>query len=174
MRKLLAVTALLLLASCGFHLRGVANLPFKTLYVDGGGNPALAAEISRAISTGTETRLVDKPADADAVLQMQSATRDKRILSLSGAGRVREFQLIYRVNYRLFDKQNRDLIANQPIELWRDMTYDDAQVLAKQQEEALLYQDMHNDAIVQLMRRLAAARLQPADARQRLYGAPQR
>lgn len=166
MRKLLAVTALLLLAACGFQLRGVTTLPFESLYVDGGGYPALAAEIGRAIRTGTQTRLADKPADAQAVLQVQGAMREKRILSLSGAGRVREYQLLYRVNFRLIDKGNRDLIPSQPIELRRDMSYDDAQVLAKAQEEALLYRDMEIDAIMQLMRRLAAAKLQPAGAAQ--------
>lgn len=44
------------------------------------------------------------------------------------------------------------------------MLYDDALVLAKEQEEALLYRDMQNDVLSQLMRRLAAAKLQPADA----------
>lgn len=172
MRKLVAMIAVLLLAGCGFQLRGVASLPFETLYVDGGGNPALAAEVSRLIESGTQTRLADKPADADAVLQVQGSAREKRILSLSGAGRVREFQLIYRVNFRLFDRQNRDLIASQPIELWRDMAYDDALVLAKEQEEALLYRDMENDAVIQLMRRLAAAKPQPAVAAQESSDSP--
>ena len=172
MRKLLAVTVLLLLAGCGFQLRSVASLPFESLYIDGGGNPALAAEIGRAIQSGTQTRLTDKPADAQAVLQVLGAAREKRILSLSGAGRVREYQLVYRINFRLIDKDNRDLIASQAIELWRDMAYDDARVLAKEQEEALLYRDMQNDAIIQLMRRLAAAKLQPAAASQRDSDSP--
>lgn len=161
MRNLLAGIILsLLVAACGFQLRGVVSLPFESLYVDGAGNPALAAEIGRAIRAGSQTRLVDRPADAQAVLQVQGASREKRILSLSGAGRVREYQLIYRVNFRLFDKESRDLMPRQPIELRRDMAYDDTQVMAKEQEEVLLYRDMQNDAIQQLMRRLAAARLQ--------------
>jgi len=151
------------LAACGFQLRGVVNLPFESLYVEGGGNPELAAEIGRAIRSGTETRLTDKAADAQAVLQVQGAAREKRILALSGAGRVREYELIYRVGFRLLDKEGRDLIATQPIELRRAMLYDDAQVLAKEQEEALLYRDMQNDALGQLMRRLAKAKLQPED-----------
>ncbi len=166
--KLLAGIALTLsLAACGFQLRGVTNLPFESLYLDGGSNPALAAEIGRAIRTGTQTRLADKAADADAVLQVQGGTREKRILSLSGAGRVREYQLTYRVNFRLMDKKGLDLMPNQPIELLRDLSYDDTQVLAKEQEEALLYRDMQNDAITQLMRRLAAAKPQPVNEARR-------
>lgn len=174
---LIGIILTLLLAACGFQLRGVANLPFASLYVDGGGNPGLAAEIGRAIRSGTQTRLTDKAEDAQAVLQVLGAVQEKRILALSGAGRVREYELIYRAGFRLTDKEGRDLIATQPIELRRAMLYDDAQVLAKEQEEALLYRDMQNDMLGQLMRRLAAAKLQPADAppgNSGSYGAPQR
>ncbi|MHB9102575.1 MAG: LPS-assembly lipoprotein LptE, partial [Sulfuricella sp.] len=62
--------------------------------------------------------------------------------------------------------EGRDLSATQPIEMRRAMLYDDALVLAKEQEEALLYRDMQNDVLSQLMRRLAAAKLQPADGPQ--------
>ncbi|BAN33903.1 lipoprotein B transmembrane [Sulfuricella denitrificans skB26] len=153
----------LLLAACGFQLRGVATLPFESLYVDGSGNPALAAEIGRAISSGTQTKLTDKAEDAQAVLQVQGATIEKRILALSGAGRVREYELIYRVGFRLTDKEGRNLITPQPIEMRRAMLWDDALVLAKQGEEALLYADMQKDVIGQLMRRLAKAKPQFAD-----------
>lgn len=164
MRKLWSGLILtLLLAACGFQLRGVANLPFETIYVDGGGNPVLAAEISRAIRSGTQTRLTEKAADAQAVLQVPGIEREKRILSLSGAGRVREYELISRASFRLRDKEGRDLIATPAIELRRAMLYDDAQVLAKEQEEALLYRDMQTDLISQLMRRLAAAKPQAAE-----------
>ena len=156
----------LLLAACGFQLRGVANLPFESLYVDGRANPGFAAEIGLAIRSGTQTRLTDKAADAQAVLQVQGASQEKRILSLSGAGRVREYELIYRVSFRLQDRDGRDLISRQQIELRRDMTYDDTQIIAKEQEEALLYRDMQSYAVAQLMRRLVAAKPQPADENQ--------
>ena len=44
------------------------------------------------------------------------------------------------------------------VELNRDLTYSDSDVLAKTQEEDLLWRDMENDLIQQLMRRLAAAK----------------
>jgi LPS-assembly lipoprotein len=42
------------------------------------------------------------------------------------------------------------------------MAYSDAQVLAKETEEALLYRDMQSDMVQQIMRRLVAAK--PASA----------
>jgi len=41
--------------------------------------------------------------------------------------------------------------------LTRDMSYNDAQVIAKEAEEALLYRDMQTDMVQQIMRRLVTA-----------------
>jgi LPS-assembly lipoprotein len=58
----------------------------------------------------------------------------------------------------LTDDKGRDLVAPGSVELIRDLTYDDSNVLAKQQEETLLWRDMESDLVQQLMRRLAAAK----------------
>ena len=81
--------------------------------------------------------------------------REKTILSLNSAGRVREFQLQYRYGFRLHDRSGRDLIEPATIVLTRDMSFDDAAVLAKEQEEALLWRDMEADLVQQILRRLA-------------------
>jgi len=73
-------------------------------------------------------------------------------------GRVSELRLRYLYNYRITDDKGRDLVAPSSIELVRDLTYDDSNVLAKQQEETLLWRDMENDLVQQLMRRLAASK----------------
>ena len=43
--------------------------------------------------------------------------------------------------------------------LKRDLTYNDTDVIAKEQEEILLYRDMQSDAVQQLVRRLQTARV---------------
>jgi LPS-assembly lipoprotein len=46
--------------------------------------------------------------------------------------------------------------------LTRDVTYNDADILAKESEEELLFRDMQSDMVQQLMRRLAAVeRIKP-------------
>ena len=50
------------------------------------------------------------------------------------------------------------MAASEEILLMRTLTYDDTQVLAKEQEEALLYTDMRGDAVMQALRRLSRAK----------------
>jgi LPS-assembly lipoprotein len=94
------------------------------------------------------------------ILQILNELQEKQILSLGGGGRVSEFQLRYRVSFRLTDGKNREHIPASEIVLRRDFSFTDAQALSKEAEEAVLLRDMRNDAVQQLVRRLQAAKLQ--------------
>ena len=156
MRAALAALALALLAGCGFHLRGTAQLPFETLYIPGA-NP-LAVELRRNVKAASKTRLVDNPGTAQAVLGFKQETREKVILSFTSAGKVNEYRLRYRVGFRVTDPKGAQVfLPSSEILLTRDMTYNDAQIIAKENEEALLYRDMQTDMVQQIMRRLASA-----------------
>ncbi|MNY76250.1 LPS-assembly lipoprotein LptE [compost metagenome] len=58
--------------------------------------------------------------------------------------------------FRVRDKLGNELLAPTTINLTRPITFDETQLLAKEQEEALLYKDMQTDLVQQLMRRMAA------------------
>jgi LPS-assembly lipoprotein len=157
MRAALAAVALALLAGCGFHLRGTSQLPFETLYIPGA-NP-LAVELRRNVKAASKTRLVDSPGTAQAVLGFTQETREKVILSFTSAGKVNEYRLRYRVGFRVTDPKGAQVfLPSSEILLTRDMTYNDAQIIAKENEEALLYRDMQTDMVQQILRRLEAAR----------------
>lgn len=159
MRILSVMFLALLLGACGFHLRAQATLPFETLYVEGNANSAFVNELKRAVQSGSSTRLVDGPGEAQAVLQIMGETRQKNILSLSGGGRVREYQLVYQITFRLHDGKGKELIPVGTISLKRDVSFNDAQLLAKESEEVLLYRDMQSDAVQQIFRRLRVAKI---------------
>jgi LPS-assembly lipoprotein len=149
---LLAATAL---SACGFQLRGQVAIPFQTIYIETPGYSAFANDLERAILSSSGTRVVSNRDEAEAVLRILNERQERVILSLSTAGRVREFELRYSVAYRLTDKNSTDLAPPGEISLRRDMTYDDTQVLAKESEQALLYRDMKADAVQQMLRRLS-------------------
>lgn len=153
-----------LLGGCGFQLRGAAPMPFETLYMEAGG-VAAGGELQRVIREGSQARLVASPPEAEVVLQLFGEQREKRILSLSTAGKVSEYMLIYRLSFRLRDSKGIEWAPAQTLELRRDYTYSDSQVLAKEQEEILLFREMQSDAVRQVMRRLSAMKkIPPPDA----------
>ncbi len=159
-RALLVLVALALaLSGCGFQLRGAANIPFESLAIRGAENTPFHVELRRSLIANRTLRVLDDPKLAQAILQVTGMSQERRILSLSGAGRVREFQLVYRVSFRVHDGKGRELIAPNEIVLRRDITFNDSQVLAKEQEEILLVRDMQSDAVQQVLRRLSAAKL---------------
>jgi LPS-assembly lipoprotein len=145
-----------LLAACGFQLRGTADVPFQTIYFPSS-TGGIGLELKRNMQAGTRAKVVDSPKDAEAVLEFIQETREKEILSLTGTGRVREFQLRYRVGFRVHDGKGRDFVPVNTVTLVRDITFNDTDVLAKESEEALLYRDMQSDMVQQIMRRLSAA-----------------
>jgi LPS-assembly lipoprotein len=155
MRALL-IFASFVLAGCGFHLRGTANVPFETIYLPSA-TGGIALDLKRNIQAGTRASVVDDAKKADAVLQLTEETRSKEILSLTGTGRVREYQLRYRVGFRVHDGKGGDYVPQTTIQLTRDIAFNDSAILAKEAEEGLLYRDMQTDMVQQIMRRLAAA-----------------
>ena len=158
--SLILLAATLLVAACGFQLRGTAQLPFNTIFVQAPPTSQFAIQVRRAVRAGTSTRLADTPEKAEVLLQILNEAQEKHILSLTGVGRVGEYQLRYRIMFRLTDSKNREYIPASEIVLRRDYSFTDDQALAKESEEGLLYRDMRNDAVLLLVRRLQAAKLQ--------------
>jgi LPS-assembly lipoprotein len=160
-KPLILVIAAFLLASCGFQLRGAATLPFNTVYVDASPASVFATQLRRVIGAGSQTRVTNNPAEAEATVQVLNELREKEILSLSAGGRVRELQLRYRVHYQVLDKNKTPLAPPGEIVLRRDFSFNEQEQLSKEAEEALLYRDMQTDAVHQLVRRLQVAAKSP-------------
>jgi LPS-assembly lipoprotein len=161
-RALLLLT-MLALAACGFHLRG-SNLKdvqfaFKSLYLKAPSETPFVGNL-RQILKANKIEMTATADKADLVLEVVSEQTLKQILSLSGAGKVQEYQLFYRISLRAYDNQQNDWLPADEISLSRILPYDDAQVLAKEQEEASLYKDMRSDAVAQAVRRLNRAKPQ--------------
>lgn len=151
----------LLLGACGFHLRGQAEMPFKSLYIDTTGpKTPLITELRRDLESN-QVKLVATADQADVVLQIVSEISDKQILTLNTSGRVTEYRLNYRISLRAYDHKQQEWIPAEEMTLRRDYSYDDTLVLAKESEENLLSQSMRLEMAQQILRRLSRARPQP-------------
>ena len=117
----------------------------------------LALELRRQLRS-SNVEFTPKVEGAEAVLDLQEV-REREVLAFSSTGRPREYQLRTRLRFRLHDNRGREFIPWSEIALRREITLTDLQIVSRADEEALLFRDMQNDAVQQLVRRLAAANL---------------
>ena len=148
----------LVLAACGFTLRGTQQLPFSSIALNFPPNSPLGVELARNIRTGTNTKIVADPGKAAAVFDLMGEMRDRQVLTLNAQGRAIEYVLRDRLQFRLRDAQGRDVIEPTELQVQRDIAFNDSQRLSKESEEVLLYRDMQTDLVQQLLRRIAAAK----------------
>ena len=161
-RLALALLASAVLAGCGFKLRTSQALPFATIAVTPERAAGVAGDISRYL--GDMVRPVAPAAGGElpeVILDILQEAREKLVVGVNASGQVREYELRIRVTFRLRSPKGGELIAPSVIEQHRSISFNESAVLAKEAEEVLLYRDMQNDIVQQLMRRLAA--FKPAD-----------
>jgi LPS-assembly lipoprotein len=150
-----------MLTACGFQLRGVSDLSFKTLNIQGA-----KLTISKGLRQWVTTngvRVVDDANKAEAFLELMTEIYEKRIRSLSGQGLVREFELNYRVTFRTRDASSTLWGPEQVVQVRRDFSYNDTALLGKGEEEERLREDMRKDVIREIMRRLSAIKPTPTN-----------
>lgn len=155
--RIVAVLLAVALAGCGFHLRGEGsgNLPYKTMYIALPDTSDVNLWLQRYIKASGQTELVDDAKRADAVFQQLTENKQKTVLSINALGRVREYRLQLSYTFRVINPKGQVLVPPNEVNLTRDISYDDSNVLAKGLEEELLWRDMNNDLVNQIMRRLS-------------------
>ncbi len=163
-QRIILLIIVLFLAACGFKLRGqAAPLPFKSLYITAPEGQIIGTELERVIRASSRTKLAPSMAEAEATLEILNVAMDRSILSLSGGGRVRDFNLIYRVTYRVLDHRGEIIAPQTDVTLTRILPFLDALIIAKESEERLLQKDMQTDAVQQILWRLSAIKFPPED-----------
>jgi LPS-assembly lipoprotein len=149
-----------LLMGCGFELRRVPELQFKTIAFTGFAPRSLMLqELKVNFSASKTTSTVDSPAQAQVVFEAIQDARERAATGSNPAGLVQVFQLRVRLKYLV--RTPSGVVLQPPAELLllRDMSYNESQALAKEQEEAQLYRVMQSDIVAQVMRRLATVKL---------------
>jgi len=145
-----------LLAGCGFELRRAPVLPFERIQLQGFATRSpLAEALKRELAHSAQVvAAAERP---EVVLMAVSETRDRAVVAATAAGQLREVQLKQGLVFRLATAGGRELVGNTAILLTRDMSYNETNALAKEQEEAQLYAAMQSEIVMQVLRRLAGA-----------------
>ncbi|MHC3922533.1 MULTISPECIES: LPS-assembly lipoprotein LptE [Alcaligenes] len=145
------------LTACGFHLKGVAPLPFDTIYTNITDNSAFGANLRRTLSASSpQTRFVERPQDAEAILQQLSHSRNQREISINAKGQVEEYELQLTFVFELLDAKGRVILPPTTLNVIREVPYDAEAVQAKDSEIEMIFRDMEQSLINRIVRRLSS------------------
>lgn len=149
------------LTGCGFALRKPPDYAFRSVYLMVPSGSNLRPALTRSLQAHPAVRVLPESGDmqsADVVLEVAAETREKVVTGLNAAGQVREFVLRTRLRFRLRTPRGLELIPMTELLLEREIGFAEQAALAKEEEEQILYRDMRQDALQQILRRLAAVR----------------
>lgn len=153
----LASAASLLLAGCGFHLRGLqeaTKLNASSIYLEPTSDYVLDVELRRLFSERSGIPVAAQAADAPLRLRIANENRDKLLRSIGADGHAKQYELRYSLTYKASDARGV-VVGERQISLSRSMSYSDNEVLAKEQEEKQIYTEMRSDALYQMLRQLS-------------------
>ena len=155
MLRFISTTAvLLLLAACGWHLRGVTPLPaeYKVLYVQGEEESALYHKLVQQLEFN-KVLVTEFLEDAPMLMTLEEYEVDKRTLAVDSSGRVNEYEL----NGLLIVILERQL-TGEKVELEvtsrRTLANDINNIVATQTEETALRNQIDSDLVNKLLRRM--------------------
>ncbi len=131
--RLVASLALALLAGCGFRLQGAAE---------------------RRGLDRNEVQMAPSAGEADAVIRVRVDRATRRVLAVSSRNTPTEFEIQYVVEYSV-ERGGEEAVPAQRLELTRNFSFDQGELLAKGHEEDILREAMARDLADLVLRRLA-------------------
>jgi len=145
----------LVLAACGFQLRGQAQLPpemNKTRLVIGDRYSTFGRRV-RVLLEQAGVQIVTSK-NATAILEIPQNDVVTEVLTIGDNARVREYRISHTVRFRLLAADGSEIIPLQTIRQTREISFDEQQILAVSREQEYVKQDLANTLSRLLVTRL--------------------
>lgn len=156
-RRLGTCALLLALGACGFHRQGVVPLTpiIRNTYIDArDARTGFQLELRRSLAASGAS-IAPSAAQASATLRILRDETGRRVLSVSAANTPREYEVYYAVEYAVV-ADGKELLPPQELELTRNYSFDEARLLAKEEEEEILRAEIARDLAGIVMRRISS------------------
>lgn len=168
---LISTVATTLLSACGWHLRGSMSMPLDldTVFVTAeDSHGALITDLKRTLASNNVTT-TGQSADAQYSIMLSNEKNDRRTVSVGNDALAAEYELNMSVDYHITNQAGEEVASNNAT-TYRSYTFNQDAVVAKAEEERLIQQEMRNNLVQQILRRLRfisqeqAESTNPADA----------
>ena len=154
--------SLVLLAGCGFQLRGSFDLPpaWEKLHLaTGSPNGELAREV-RDSATRAGVEWLPR-GDANYIVQLGGERFERRNRTIGAAARASEFELQMRTTLRVTDRNGQELLPETEFDTLRIITNDPNNIAGKAGETQLVRREMRQALARQVLQQLRFLAEQP-------------
>ena len=154
-RILLLLSLPLLLAACGFQLRGDADLPEEMAKTHMAVDDPYST-LARRVQTMLEQSGVQfvGPSQATAVLEIPENRVLTQVLTIADNARVREYRVSHTIQFRLTDAEGNELMEMQTLRQAREISFDEQKILASSREQEYLKEDLAENLARQMVNRI--------------------
>ncbi len=143
--SVIIVTFSLVLAGCGWQLRGTLTeqkpLPAVTVVSDDSYSP-MTRSLREAISKHTSTVESGSTAESTYVLRVLEESIDKRAITYNATGTPAQYEMTLTITYAIQPPNAQDLALPRTASSHRTFDFDPRNVVAKSEEERALLQHM--------------------------------
>ena len=155
--RLLAGVVLLVVAGCGFQIRGAASIPVEMgrTYIATGDRHSVFYRKLRAELMSHGVELVDSPVDATATFSIHADRTGQRVLSVSARNVPREYEVFYTVLYSV-ETDEETLLESRTQTLTMAYPWDETLVLGKEKEEEILRDSIADDLVRVVLMQLSS------------------
>ncbi len=148
----------LCLSACGFHLRGMIDVPAwlnDISLITEDGDKELAILISSQLEAN-KIKIIHDPAQAQYWLIIHQSNLRQQIVSIGASTNPRQYQLILTVSFSLQTVKGKIIKATRDVVVTRQLTVNNDRILGSNEEEAILVDEMRRDAAIQILNRILA------------------
>ncbi len=152
MYKIFTVMFLVIfLTGCGYQIRGQLHFPagIRAVHLVGA-SPELITAFEKVFRFSS-ARLVSQPNDSSITIKILEDRFERRTASITSRGTSTEFEVISYLKYELYNTQGQLLIGQQQLTESRVYFNDQKQIIAKQNEEKVIRQEIYIAVISRLI-----------------------
>lgn len=161
---LIIALGIVVLSGCGFQMRGTQQSGSQMvgqLYLEEQGTVGVLQPLRNALKA-QQVQFAAFREQADTVVILSDEVLSRRVASVSGSGKVSEYELLHSVGLRTVRSEEGikagELVVDssklpklQTVSVARDYTYDETDVLAKDDEERILRNEMREELVRHLV-----------------------
>lgn len=148
----------LLLSACGFHLRGMMDVPewlANVSIITKEGKDRELASILKSQLEGYKIQVNSDPSLAQYWLTINRSNYQQQIISIGASTNPRQYQLTLTVEFMLTARKGRVIKPARQVVVTRQLTVNNDRILGSNEEETIILGEMRQEAVVQMINRLS-------------------